>query len=114
MGVQTWFIGSTNRNVEPLDVLTEFRENVLVSTIAPQIIELVKSRPAEEQQAVRIALAGQPAVRVRPQRRQLPRLADGSYFNPAGIPNDDPIFQILEQIEDERHRDPGPPAPAFD
>ena len=87
---------------------------MLVGTIALQIIELVKSLPVEEQQAVRNALAGPPAVCARPQRRQLPRLADGSYFNPAGIPNDDPIFHILEQIEDERHREPGPPAPAFD
>jgi hypothetical protein len=79
-----------------------------VSSIALHIIELVNSLPAEDQQAVRNALAGPPAVRARP------RLADGSYFNPAGLPNDDPIFQILEQIEDERHREPGPPAPAFD
>jgi hypothetical protein len=85
-----------------------------VSTLALQIIELVKSLPVEEQQAVRSALAGQPAVCVRPQRRQFPRLADGSYFNPAGVPNDDPIFQILEQIEDEHHREPGLPDPAFD
>jgi hypothetical protein len=85
-----------------------------VSTIALQIIELVNCRPAEDQQAVRNALAARPTVGARPQRRQLPRLADGSYFNPAGIPNDDPIFQILEKIEGERHREPGPPAPAFD
>lgn len=86
----------------------------MVSTIALHIIELVKSLPAEDQRAVRDALAGQPVVGTRIQRRQLPRQSDGSYFNPGGIPNDDPVFQILEQIEEERHHEPGPPAPAFD
>jgi hypothetical protein len=85
-----------------------------VGTVALQIIELVKSLPLAEQEAVRTALAGQQRINVTPKRRQLQRLADGSFNNPDGIPNDDPIFQILEQIEDERHREPGPPAPAFD
>jgi len=47
-------------------------------------------------------------------RRNLQRLPDGSFFNPNGIPNDDPIFRILEEIEDERHRALGPPAPEFE
>jgi hypothetical protein len=99
--------------MEPLDVPPEFREISLVGTTALQIIELVKSLPIEEQQAVQNALAGLQTIHALPRRRQLSRLPDGSYFNPGGIPNDDPIFQILEQIEDERHREPGPPAPAF-
>jgi hypothetical protein len=101
-------------NVEPLDVPPDLRESSFVSTIALRIIELVNSLPVEEQQVVRNALAGPPVVRACLQRRQLPRLADGSYINAAGLPDDDSIFQILEQIEDERHREPGPPAPAFD
>jgi len=68
----------------------------------------------EDQQAVRDALAGQSKIQAGPKRRQLQRLADGSFYNPDGIPNDDPVFEILGQVEDERHRAPGPPAPAFD
>jgi hypothetical protein len=85
-----------------------------VSTIALHIVKLVNCLPPAEQQAIREALAGPQKTRSSPQRRQLRRLADGSFYNPEGIPNDDPIFQILEQIEDERHREPGPPPPAFD
>jgi hypothetical protein len=79
-----------------------------------QIIELVKCLPVQDQQAVSQALAGGPALSVPVIRRVLPRLADGTYFNPDGIPNDDPIFQILGQIEAERHQTPGPDAPDFD
>jgi hypothetical protein len=85
-----------------------------VSTVALHIIELVKSLPLAEQLAVREALAAPPGPAVRPKRRELQRLPDGSYHNPDGILNDDPVFRILEQIEAERHRDPGPPPPAFD
>jgi hypothetical protein len=85
-----------------------------VSTVALHIIELIRSLPLAEQQAVREALAAPPNRSARPKRRELQRLPDGSYHNPDGLPNDDPVFQILEQIEAERHRDPGPPAPDFD
>lgn len=84
-----------------------------MSTIALHIIELVKSLPLADQEVVRNALTGQAEAPASPKRRQLQRLADGSFHNPDGIPNNDPVFQILEQIEDERHREPGPPAPAF-
>ena len=85
-----------------------------MSTTALEIIDLVRSLPSEEQRAVRIALA-QPGVPTPTlPRRKLQRLPDGSYYNPDGIPNDDPVFKILEDIEAERHRDPGPPAPVFD
>ena len=46
-------------------------------------------------------------------RRRLQRMPDGTYFNPNGIPNDDAIFKILEDIEAERHRTPGPLSPDF-
>ena len=85
-----------------------------MSTTATRVIELVKSLPEVDQRAIREALAVQePQSAPRP-RRKLQRLLDGSYDNPAGIPNDDPIFKLLEEIEEERHRTPGPPAPEFD
>jgi hypothetical protein len=84
-----------------------------MSTIAFHVIELVKSLPLEEQRAVREGLATTGAPKTTP-RRQLQRLPDGGYFNPDGIPNDDPVFKVLEDIEAERHREPGPPAPSFD
>lgn len=85
-----------------------------MSTMALHIIGLVKSLPEAEQQEIRAALAAQVARRPTGKRRQLQRLPDGSFFNPDGIPNDDPVFEILEDIEAERHRMPGPPAPHFD
>lgn len=85
-----------------------------MSTTALEIIALVKSLPFEEQRAVRIALAQPDAPKPTLPRRQLQRLPDGTYYNPDGLPDDDPIFKILEEIEAERHRYPGPPAPVFD
>jgi hypothetical protein len=85
-----------------------------MSTTAMHIIELVKSLPLAEQQVICDELSKHAARLEKPQRRQLQRLADGTYVNPDGIPNDDPIFKILEEIEAERHRTPGPPAPEFD
>jgi hypothetical protein len=85
-----------------------------VSTTALHVIELVKSLSETDQQAIRDALAS-PKLSPEPgQRRKLQRLPDGSYFNPDGIPNDDPVFKVLEEIEDERHRTPGPSSPKFD
>jgi hypothetical protein len=85
-----------------------------VSTTALHIIGLVKSLPEAEQQEIRAALAAPAARRTAGKRRQLQRLPDGTFFNPDGIPNDDPIFKVLEDVEVERHRMPGPPAPQFD
>ena len=85
-----------------------------MSTVALHIIGLVKSLPEAEQQEIRAALAAPAARRTAGKRRQLQRLPDGSFFNPDGIPNDDPIFKVLEDVEVERHRMPGPPAPQFD
>jgi len=86
----------------------------VVSTIALKVLELVKSLPLAEQQMIRAELAKGTANPRREPRRQLQRLPDGSYYNPEGIPNDDPIFKVLEEVEEDRHRTPGPPAPKFD
>jgi len=75
-----------------------------VSTTALHVIELVKSLSETDQQAIRDALASPGLNPGMGQRRKLLRLPDGSFVNPDGIPNDDPIFKILEEIEDERHR----------
>jgi len=82
--------------------------------MALHVIGLVNSLPEAEQQEIRAALAAQVARRPTGKRRQLQRLPGGSFLNPDGIPNDDPVFTILEDIEAERHRMPGPPAPRFD
>ncbi len=97
-----------------LDDISRFSESPFVSTMALHIIELVRSLPVEDQQAVRNALAGPVEPVAHPKRRELQRLPNGSFHNPNGIPNDDPVFQVLEQIEAERHEMPGPPAPAID
>jgi hypothetical protein len=75
-----------------------------VSATALHVIELVKSLPETDQRAIRDALTTPGLNPVKGQRRKLQRLADGSYVNPDGIPNDDPIFKVLEEIEDERHK----------
>lgn len=80
-----------------------------MSTTALHVIELVKSLPLEDQQAVREALARQvPASAVPPRWERTP---DGGYFNPDGIPNDHPFFKILEEDEAARRQDFGPPPP---
>jgi hypothetical protein len=79
-----------------------------MSSTAWHIVELVKSLPPEEQQTICTELAKVATNPESPKRRQLQRLPDGTYYNPNGIPNDDPVFRILEQIEEERHRSPDP------
>ena len=85
-----------------------------MSTAALEIIELVKSLPADEQRAVREALATtavpQPAM-PRPLFEQLP---DGTYYNPDGLPDDDPFFAIMADIEAQRHSHPARPLPSFE
>jgi hypothetical protein len=85
-----------------------------VSTTALHVIELVKSLPETDQRAIRDALANPGLNSGKGQRRKLQRLPDGSYINPNGIPNEDPVLQVLEEIEDERHRTAGPSSPKFD
>ena len=85
-----------------------------VSTTALHIIELVKSLPLADQQLV-CAILPRHLERARKLKRpQFLRTPDGRYYNPEGVPNDDPFFKIMEDIEAERHRTPGRPAPAFD
>lgn len=84
-----------------------------VSTVALHIIELVKSLPLAEQKVICAALTEHTATKTF-SRRKLQQEKDGSYYNPDGIPNDDPIFKVLEEIEQERHLTPGAPAPSFD
>jgi hypothetical protein len=85
-----------------------------VSITALHIIELVKSLPLEDQQAVRAALSQQELTAAPARRTIFLRDADGYPYDPEGIPNDDPIFKVLEQIEEERHQEPSPPPPQFD
>ena len=85
-----------------------------MSTTALHVIELVKSLSETDQRAIRDALANPGLNPGKSQWRKLQRLPDGSYFNPNGIPNDDPVLKVLEEIEDERHRTAGPSAPKFD
>ena len=85
-----------------------------MSTTALHVIELVKSLPETDQQTIRDALASPGLNQGTGQRRKLQCLPDGSYVNPNGIPNDDPVLKVLEEIEDERHRTAGPSAPKFD
>ena len=83
-----------------------------MSTTATRVIELVKSLPEVDQRAIREGLSGQ-KPKPTPAKRKLQRRPDGTCYNPDGIPNDDPFFKIMEDIEEERHRFPGPLAPDF-
>jgi hypothetical protein len=67
-----------------------------VSTTALHIVELVKSLPREEQEAICVELAKHASELNRPRGRQPQRLGDGTYYNPEGIPDDDPFFEIME------------------
>ena len=85
-----------------------------MSTTALHVVELVKSLPLEDQRASCAELARHAGDIGSPLRRKLKRLPDGTYYNPDGIPDDDPIFKILEEIEEDRHRTPARPALEFD
>ncbi len=80
-----------------------------MSTTALHIIELVKSLPLPEQQAICGELA-------RYRSELVARPANGparSGVADDGIPNDHPFFTILEADEAARRRDFGPPPPDF-
>jgi hypothetical protein len=85
-----------------------------MSTTTLHIIELVKSLPVEEQRAICAGLNRQVAGLEKIQRPQFIRTPGGGCYNPDGIPNDDPFFKIMEQIEEERHRTPGRALPEFE
>jgi hypothetical protein len=42
------------------------------------------------------------------------RLADGTYYNPDGIPDDDPFFKIMQEQDAARQQEAGPPPPELD
>jgi hypothetical protein len=84
-----------------------------MSTNTSRVIELVKSLPEADQRAIRAALDEREVARGTAPRRKLQRSADGNYLNPGGIPNEDPVFKTLEEIEQQRHQTPGPEAPSF-
>ncbi len=81
-----------------------------MSTTALHIIELVKSLPLLEQQAICGELA-----RYRAELVAQPTNGPGARSSAAaeGIPNDHPFFTILEEDEAARRRDFGPPPPDF-
>lgn len=85
-----------------------------VSTAALEILEMVKRLPPEDQTFIRRELAEPIPSPKPPMPMRWERTPDGGYYNPDGIPNDHPFFRILEEIEGERHRTPGPPPPDFD
>ncbi len=85
-----------------------------VSTIAQKVLELVRSLPPADQQMIWAEL-GKPTPGPKTVLLcQLQRLPDGTYYNPDGIPNDDPFFKILEEDQAASRQDFGPPAPEFD
>ena len=84
-----------------------------MSTTASRVVELVRSLPEADQKAICAALAKREAIPRAAPRRKLQSLPDGSYINPNGIPNEDSVFRLLEEIEQQRHNAPGPDAPIF-
>lgn len=85
-----------------------------MSTTSLRIIQLVKSLSRGDQEFICVELSRHAANLKKPKGLRLQRKADGEYFNPDGIPNDDPVFNVLNEIERERHRTPGPPPPELD
>lgn len=85
-----------------------------MSTNALHILELMKTLPPAEREFLRSELTKADLSGKADPASHWQRTADGGYYNPAGIPNDDPIFKVLETVEEERHKIPGPPPPEFD
>lgn len=81
-----------------------------MSTTALHIIQLVKSLPPAERRAVATALAelGPDGERASPAG---PALTQADY---EGLPDDDPFFKVMEEIERARHVHAGRPAPDLD
>ena len=82
-----------------------------MSTTALHIIQLVRSLPPGERQAVTAALAGLAPGAERVPSAGAMALAQADY---EGLPDDDPFFKVMEEIERERHVHPGRPAPDLD
>ena len=81
-----------------------------MSTTAFHIIQLVRSLPAAEQQAIRDALSKTHI------RTALPNAGQDTFApeDYEGLPDDDPFFKITEQVEAERHSRVGPTLPDLD
>ena len=82
-----------------------------MSTTALRIIQLVKSLPPSDQRAVSAALA----------QMNIPVASNKSVsaksFGPedyVGLSDDDPFFKVMDEIEQERHAQMGPPPPTID
>ena len=82
--------------------------------MALHILALVKSLPETEQREISAALHQHVQGAGKTRHLRFERTPDGGYHNPDGLPNDDPFFKIMEQIEEERHQTPARPLPAFD
>ena len=82
-----------------------------MSTTAWHILELAKGLPPEEQRFICSALSRQAALPRQSRRPDFLHTPAGECRNPAGVPNDDPFFRLVEQIEEDRHRTPGRPLP---
>ena len=81
-----------------------------MSTTALHIIELVKSLPLPEQQAICGELVRYGSELA---ARQTSGSGVRSRADEEGIPNDHPFFAIIAEDEAARRRDFGPPPPEF-
>lgn len=80
-----------------------------MSRTALHIIQLVKSLPVSEQQAIKAALT---SVASSPGSM----LSEGGFEarDYEGLPDNDPFFAVIEQIEQQRHMHSGRPVPELD
>ena len=82
-----------------------------MSSIAIHIIELVKSLPTADREAVCTALAPFARIPGSPATADQPDLKPEDY---EGLEDGDPFFKIMEEIEEQRHAHPGRAAPELD
>ena len=80
-----------------------------VSTTALHIVELVRSLSPADQKAVSEALSSTPTA-----RGKLPPDSALDAADREGLPDDDPFFKVMEEIEQQRHAYSGRPAPALE
>jgi hypothetical protein len=82
-----------------------------MSTTALLILELAKTLPVEEQRFICAALGRHAGAPGSGEGSRFIRTPDGECHNPSGLPNDDPFFRLLEEIETARHATSGRPLP---
>jgi hypothetical protein len=75
------------------------------------ILELARTLPLEEQRLICAALSRQAGAPIQNEGQRFVHTPDGECHNPSGVPNDDPFFRIVEEIEAARHATPGRPLP---